>query len=156
MEPQHCRLLPNYTLRKDGTCPHYDACAATSWWAKGYGALVYVHTRLLHPLCVAKKPGSEIGSKIKGGGKSMDQEERERLKKIPIDEKAEKQVVEDLKTMPIWDVTEKFYGQEFDHSDRQTWLFYSKINAIRKKAGLPAVKPARPEPEESEESEDEE
>ena len=67
-------------------------------------------------------------------------EEREQLKKIKLNED---EVAELLKTMPIWDVAEKVYGREFDHSDRRTWIFYQKVNRIRHKRGLPRIVPGK-------------
>lgn len=78
----------------------------------------------------------------------MDPELREELKKLDIDEDAVVKLLtpdsDGGEGMTIWEATEATYGQEFDHSDRQTWLFYSKINAIRKRHGLKANKKYRP------------
>lgn len=78
----------------------------------------------------------------------MDPELRNQLKQVKLDEK---QVVKLLKEgLTIWEVTEKVYGVEFDHSDRDTWLFYSKVNRIRKANNLPINRPVVEQAEEKE------
>lgn len=65
----------------------------------------------------------------------MDEKLRAKLSKVVIDEA---EVITLLKSgMTTWDVTEKVYDTEFDHSDKKTWKFYSKVNSIRKRHGLP-------------------
>jgi len=69
----------------------------------------------------------------------LDKDLRAKLLKQEVDEE---QVVNLLKQgLSLWDTTEKIFGMEFDHSDRDTWIFYSKVNRIRKKHGLPLNKP---------------
>jgi len=135
-----CKILTNYSPRKDNTCSRYSICLADG--------------RTKDPRCIAKgstggRPYGHYMKTRKGGVVLMDDAERDELKKVEVDEE---QVVSLLKAgKTIWETAEEVYGVEFDHSDRKTWLFYSKINAIRKKHELPAPKKPKPEPEEEKE-----
>jgi len=52
-----------------------------------------------------------------------------------------KRIVEHLKQgATVWQTTEWFYDFRFDHSDKKTWIFYQKINNIRRKFGLTPIK----------------
>jgi len=138
-----CGLLPNYSTKKDGTCIRYEICSNQFVVKRTKHLIIYLHRRILDPRCKAKGPylGKPriLPGVTKGGEKSMDPELREKLKQVKLDEN---QVISLLKEgLTVWEVTEKVYGVEFDHSDRDTWIFYSKVNRIRKKYGLPLNKP---------------
>lgn len=58
----------------------------------------------------------------------------ELLKNTKVDEA---KVIAALKAgKTVWEVAEEIFGCEFDHADRTCWIFYQKVNAIRKKAGI--------------------
>jgi len=138
-----CALLTNYSTRKDGTCVRYELCSTQFVVKRTKRLIIYLHSRVSDPRCKAKGPvlgePKIFSNIINGGEKRMDPELREELKQVKLDED---QVVSLLKKgLTLWEVTEKVYGIEFDHSDRSTWIFYSKVNRIRKKYGLPLNKP---------------
>ena len=65
----------------------------------------------------------------------MTDKQRNKFRKVKLDEKQVKELF--AGGLGIWDVTETVYEFEFDHSDRKTWLFYQKVNNIRKKLEIP-------------------
>lgn len=52
-ELPHCPILPNYTVRKDGTCEHFNACAATGKYPC-LSVPVFRPDLTKHPLCTAQ------------------------------------------------------------------------------------------------------
>jgi len=65
----------------------------------------------------------------------MTQKQRNKFRKVKLDETKVKELF--AGGLSIWDVTTTVYGFEFDHADRRTWLFYQKVNNIRKKLEIP-------------------
>jgi len=63
---------------------------------------------------------------------------RKKLMKIKPDEDAVLAGLEAGKT--LWQITEEIYNFEFDHNDKKTWLFYQKVNNIRRKHDKPVNK----------------
>lgn len=63
--------------------------------------------------------------------KKLGEKERRKLMKIKLGKKEVKALFE--KGLTIWEVTEEIYSRKFDHSDsKATWIFYQKVNNIRK------------------------
>ena|SRR3972149_3482257 len=61
---------------------------------------------------------------------AITEKDRKALMEIKIDKEQAKKLLDS--GVSVWDVTEKLYGRQFDHSDRKTWVFYQKVNTIRK------------------------
>lgn len=64
----------------------------------------------------------------------MSAKQRIILRKVKVDPVKVKALFD--KGLNIWEVTEQYYGFAFEHGDRQTWLFYQKINNERKRQNL--------------------
>jgi len=111
-----CEFFPNWSVKSDGTCSR-TICQNRD-----------------DSKCAVNK----LFKILKPKTLDMNIDIRKSMMKTVLNED---KIVELLKTKPIWDVTEQIYGVNFDHSDRDTWIFYSKINRIRRKFGLPRVVP---------------
>jgi len=120
-----CKIYPNRNTRKDGACKYWELC-------KHAGG----------PECVATSSYSGMpirAEKVKQkGGMCMDKALRDKLLVKEIDEDKVVKLLKQGKT--VWEVTEEVFGTKFDHSDRETWVFYSRVNRIRRKHGIPAAK----------------
>lgn len=117
-----CKNYPSRNAKKDGTCKWQEQCEKIGT----EGCAVTVLKKILLPKTIDMTGSIREELSSKRFGKELISEEK---------------VAELLKTKPIWDVTEEVYGVAFDHSDRSTWVFYSKVNRIRKKYNLPRVVP---------------
>lgn len=68
--------------------------------------------------------------------KKLGEKERRKLMKIKLNKKIVKELF--AKGLTIWQVTEEIYSRIFDHSDSKgTWIFYQKVNNIRKSEKIP-------------------
>jgi len=68
--------------------------------------------------------------------KKLGKKERRKLMKIKLNKEKVKELFN--KGLSIWEVTEEIYGRKFDHSDSKgTWIFYQKVNNIRKTQNIP-------------------
>jgi len=113
-----CPIHPSWLLTKLGNCSRAYRC-----------------NDIVNPKCPVNKSCEPEIIKTCGGGKKMDEKLRAELSKIKLDEA---EVLKLLKSgMTVWEVTEKLYNTQFDHSDKKTWKFYSKVNSIRKRKGIP-------------------
>lgn len=111
-----CPIYPNQLLTKGGNCSRAYRC-----------------NEALDSKCPVNKTNT-TKLKINGGGMTMDEKLYAELSEIKLDVD---NVVKLLKSgMTTWEVTEKVYDTEFDHADKKTWKFYSKVNSIRKRHGL--------------------
>jgi len=60
------------------------------------------------------------------------------MMKVKLDE--ETVLAEIDNGLTLWQITEKLYDFDFDHNDKKTWLFYQKVNNIRRKNDRPINK----------------
>jgi hypothetical protein len=81
-----------------------------------------------------KKENEAAPKKTKREVKAIPKKTREELLKVKINED---EVVKDLKAgMDTWEVACKHFNYQFDHADRTCWIFYQKINTIKKKNNI--------------------
>jgi len=73
-----------------------------------------------------------------GKPKKLTPKVRKKLLAKKITPDAAKNITQWLKDgLTIWECTEKYWEFPFEHNDRKTWIFYSRINNLRHKENIP-------------------
>jgi hypothetical protein len=67
--------------------------------------------------------------------KSMDANLRKELMKKQVTEEELKRL--HAQGLSNWEIAEAIYDTKFDRSDKQTWIFFTRVNRLRKKLELP-------------------